>query len=167
MWKQRGAGLSCALHSSPIPHHLGPFSLHCPLCLFQLYTSGQPMWSLWTPWSDCSASCGPAQHHRHCFCTGPPGRAQSSVALLPLSASAPPLCRGPEVEEEPCLLLECDCASHEAQTSLLPCPSQAQPLATASSSIAQELEAGALGDSSPAVAGPVEGRGSPELDLSL
>ncbi|XP_068828902.1 LOW QUALITY PROTEIN: SCO-spondin-like [Capricornis sumatraensis] len=69
---------------------------------------GQPTWSPWTPWSECSASCGPARRHRHRFCTGPPSVAPSSMAPPPLLASVPPLCPGLEAEEEPCLLPECD-----------------------------------------------------------
>lgn len=115
------------------------------------------MWSPWTPWSECSASCGPARRHRHRFCTGPPSAAPSSMAPPPLLASVPPLCPGLEAEEEPCLLPECDRESCGAQMYPLSCPSQAQPLATASSSVPQELEAGALGDPGPAVAGAVEG----------
>lgn len=70
--------------------------------------SGQPTWSPWTPWSECSASCGPARRHRHRFCTRRPGMVLSSMALLPPLASATPLCPGPEAEEEPCLLPGCD-----------------------------------------------------------
>ncbi|XP_004430689.1 PREDICTED: SCO-spondin [Ceratotherium simum simum] len=69
---------------------------------------GQPTWSPWTPWSECSASCGPARRHRHRFCTRPPGVVPSSEVLLPPPASATPLCPGPEAEEEPCLLPGCD-----------------------------------------------------------
>ncbi|XP_070371679.1 SCO-spondin isoform X2 [Equus asinus] len=69
---------------------------------------GQPTWSPWTPWSECSASCGPARRHRHRFCTRRPGMVLSSMALLPPPASVTPLCPGPEAEEEPCLLPGCD-----------------------------------------------------------
>ena len=150
-------GAACPVHPAPRP--LGPFGLPllCPLCLSLLRTPGQPTWSPWTPWSECSASCGPARRHRHRFCTGPPSGAPSSMAPPLLLSSVPPLCPGPEAEEEPCLLPECDRESCGAQTCPPPCPSQAQPLATASSSVLQELEAGALGDPGPAVAGAVEG----------
>ena len=143
----------------PTPCLLGPFSLLCPHCLSLLCNPGQPTGSPWTPWGECSASCGPAWRHRHCFCTGPPGGVPSSVVPLPLLASAPLLCPGPEAEEEPCLLLECDRASHGTQTCPLPWPSQAQPIATASSCIPWELEAGILGDPGPAVARAVGGWG--------
>ena len=161
-------GLACPLqHTLPHPCPLGPFSLCCPLCHFLLSTAGQPTWSPWTPWRECSASCGPAQRHIHCFYTGPPSGVPYSVAPLPLLASAPTLCPGPKAEEEPCLLLECDRKSHGAQTCQLPCLSQAHPLTIASSSIPQELKAGALGDPGQAVTGAVVGWGSPELEPSL
>ena len=84
----RGWPVLCmALYPTPCP--LGPFSLHCPHCLSLLCNSGQPTGSPWTPWGECSASCGPARHHRHCFCTRPPGGVPSSMAPLPLLASAP------------------------------------------------------------------------------
>ena len=150
-----GGSLFCAPLSVPRP--LGPFSPRCPLCRSLLRAPGQPTWSPWTPWSECSASCGPARRHRHRFCTGPSGGMPSSVALLPLLASAPPLCPGPEAEEEPCFLPECDRESRGAHMCPPPCPSQAQPLATASSSVPQELAAGALGDRGPTVAGAVAG----------
>ena len=108
--------MSCASHSAPSP--LGPSS---PRLLCSLSASpccappGQPTRSPWTPWSECSASCGPARRHRHRFCTRPPGVTPSSLALLPPLASAPPLCPGPEAEEEPCLLLGCDHESRGAQ----------------------------------------------------
>ncbi|XP_016050982.1 PREDICTED: SCO-spondin [Miniopterus natalensis] len=72
--------------------------------------AGQPTWSPWTPWSECSASCGPAHRHRHRFCTRPAGMgvALSSRAPLPPRASPAPLCPGPEAEEEPCALPTCD-----------------------------------------------------------
>ncbi|XP_008583107.1 PREDICTED: SCO-spondin, partial [Galeopterus variegatus] len=69
---------------------------------------GQPTWSPWTPWSECSASCGPARRHRHRFCARAPSVAPSSVALLSPPATPTPVCPGPEAEEEPCLLPGCD-----------------------------------------------------------
>uniref|UniRef100_A0A8D0TL61 SCO-spondin n=1 Tax=Sus scrofa TaxID=9823 RepID=A0A8D0TL61_PIG len=63
----------------------------------------RPTWSPWTPWSECSASCGPAHRHRHRFCPRPP-----SVAQPPPSASPPLPCPGLEADEEPCLLPACD-----------------------------------------------------------
>ncbi|CAK7295104.1 SSPO [Vulpes lagopus] len=69
---------------------------------------GQPLWSPWTPWSECSASCGPARRHRHRFCTRPP----TTELTLKVPLSSPnlptPLCPGPNAEEEPCLLPGCD-----------------------------------------------------------
>uniref|UniRef100_A0A8D2ECW6 SCO-spondin n=1 Tax=Theropithecus gelada TaxID=9565 RepID=A0A8D2ECW6_THEGE len=69
---------------------------------------GEPTWSPWTPWSQCSASCGPARRHRHRFCARSPSAAPSTVAPLSLPATHTPLCPGPEAEEEPCLLPGCD-----------------------------------------------------------
>lgn len=51
------------------------------LCSPSCAPPGEPTWSPWTPWSDCSASCSPALRQRHC--PRPTGRAPSSVALLP------------------------------------------------------------------------------------
>ena len=89
------------------------------------------------------------------------------MAPLTLLASVPPLCPGPKAEEEPCLLPECDRESHGAQTCRPPCLSQDHPLTTASSSIPQELKAGALGDPGQAVTRAVADWGSPEPDSSL
>ncbi|KAM5157512.1 SCO-spondin-like [Mantella aurantiaca] len=47
-------------------------------------------WSDWTPWSDCSATCGGGFQNRYRFCTDPP----PSPTGLP--------CQGPEREEQPC-----------------------------------------------------------------
>ncbi|XP_042533232.1 SCO-spondin-like [Dipodomys spectabilis] len=69
---------------------------------------GQPAWSPWTPWSECSASCGPALRHRHRFCAKTIGMAPSRLTLLPPSAMPTAFCPGPEAEEEPCLLPGCD-----------------------------------------------------------
>ncbi|XP_078198084.1 SCO-spondin isoform X14 [Callithrix jacchus] len=69
---------------------------------------GQPAWSPWTPWSQCSASCSPARRHRHRFCARSPSAAPATVALLPLPTTPTPLCPGPEAEEEPCDLPGCD-----------------------------------------------------------
>ncbi|KAM4026917.1 LOW QUALITY PROTEIN: SCO-spondin-like [Anomaloglossus baeobatrachus] len=52
-------------------------------------------WSLWTPWSECSASCGGGFRNRYRFCTEPsPSGAELS-------------CEGPDREEEPCRLEPC------------------------------------------------------------
>ncbi|XP_048069099.1 SCO-spondin [Ursus arctos] len=69
---------------------------------------GQPRWSPWTPWSECSASCGPARRHRHRFCSEPPTTDPSIPALLSPPTLPTPLCPGPDAEEEPCLLPGCD-----------------------------------------------------------
>ncbi|KAM6201811.1 SCO-spondin-like [Rhynchocyon petersi] len=63
-----------------------------------------PAWSPWTPWSECSASCGPAWRHRHRFCPRVPSPSQAPVPSL---LSLPP-CLGPEAEEKPCAQLDCD-----------------------------------------------------------
>ncbi|XP_008064182.1 SCO-spondin [Carlito syrichta] len=69
---------------------------------------GHPIWSPWTPWSECSASCGPARRHRHRFCGRPPSMVPSTVVPLPPLATYAPPCPGPEAEEEPCRLPGCD-----------------------------------------------------------
>ncbi|XP_069932953.1 SCO-spondin [Oryctolagus cuniculus] len=69
---------------------------------------GQPTWSPWTPWSMCSASCGPARRHRHRFCARTPTVTPSTMAPLPPPATLTSFCPGPEAEEEPCLLPPCD-----------------------------------------------------------
>ncbi|XP_004594559.2 SCO-spondin [Ochotona princeps] len=69
---------------------------------------GQPSWSAWTPWSMCSASCGPAHRHRHRFCAWPPTMAPPSLAPLSPPATLSPFCPGSEAEGEPCLLPACD-----------------------------------------------------------
>jgi hypothetical protein len=78
------------------------FSLH------PLAPQGQPIWLPWTPWSVCSASCGPARRHQHRFCAMSPSIAPSSLTLPSPSAMPTPLCPGPEAEEEPCFLPGCD-----------------------------------------------------------
>ncbi|XP_037691794.1 SCO-spondin-like [Choloepus didactylus] len=75
--------------------------------------AGQPAWSPWTLWSECSASCGPARRHRHRFCSRPPrvalpSEVPSDEAPLPPLTTPVPLCPGLEAEEEPCLLPDCD-----------------------------------------------------------
>uniref|UniRef100_A0A2I3GQ68 SCO-spondin n=1 Tax=Nomascus leucogenys TaxID=61853 RepID=A0A2I3GQ68_NOMLE len=105
------------IQNCPCAHegHLLPPRQHCS-CVSGLIANcsawpcaeGEPTWSPWTPWSQCSASCGPARRHRHRFCARPPSAAPSTVALLPLPATPTPLCSGPEAEEEPCLLQGCD-----------------------------------------------------------
>ncbi|XP_066440797.1 SCO-spondin-like [Eleutherodactylus coqui] len=52
-------------------------------------------WSLWTPWSECSASCGGGFQNRYRFCTEP----SPSGGGLP--------CEGPDREEQPCSLEPC------------------------------------------------------------
>ncbi|XP_044534907.1 SCO-spondin-like [Gracilinanus agilis] len=77
-------------------------------CTSRPCEEAQAAWSGWTPWSECSASCGPARRHRRRFCPGSPHLGPSSITPL-LSATSPSsLCRGPEAEEEPCGLPLCD-----------------------------------------------------------
>uniref|UniRef100_H9GNM8 SCO-spondin n=1 Tax=Anolis carolinensis TaxID=28377 RepID=H9GNM8_ANOCA len=52
-------------------------------------------WSEWTPWSECSASCGLGLQNRYHFCTDP---APSGMGLP---------CLGPDREDRPCLLQTC------------------------------------------------------------
>ncbi|KAM9163493.1 LOW QUALITY PROTEIN: SCO-spondin-like [Pangshura tecta] len=52
-------------------------------------------WSDWTPWSECSASCGFGLQNRYRFCTAPP----------PSGTGLP--CLGPEREEQPCQVQPC------------------------------------------------------------
>nr|XP_014342845.1 PREDICTED: SCO-spondin [Latimeria chalumnae] len=52
-------------------------------------------WSAWTPWSECSASCGTGLQSRYRFCTDPP----------PSGNGLP--CIGPEREGQPCNMQTC------------------------------------------------------------
>ncbi|XP_050798803.1 SCO-spondin-like [Gopherus flavomarginatus] len=52
-------------------------------------------WSDWTPWSECSVSCGLGLQNRYRFCTAP----------TPLGTGLP--CLGPEREEQPCHVQPC------------------------------------------------------------
>ncbi|XP_058038766.1 SCO-spondin-like [Ahaetulla prasina] len=52
-------------------------------------------WSEWTPWSECSASCGLGLQNRYHFCTDP---APSGIGLP---------CLGPEREDKACQLQPC------------------------------------------------------------
>ncbi|CAI5789335.1 SCO-spondin [Podarcis lilfordi] len=52
-------------------------------------------WSEWTPWSECSASCGLGLRNRYHFCTDP---APSGMGLP---------CLGPEREDKPCQAQPC------------------------------------------------------------
>ncbi|XP_060137056.1 SCO-spondin-like [Zootoca vivipara] len=52
-------------------------------------------WSEWTPWSECSASCGLGLRNRYHFCTDPP----------PSGMGLP--CLGPEREDKPCQAQPC------------------------------------------------------------
>ncbi|KAJ7322393.1 hypothetical protein JRQ81_018680, partial [Phrynocephalus forsythii] len=54
------------------------------------------LWSEWTPWSECSASCGLGFRSRYHFCSDPP----------PSGMGLP--CLGPEREEKPCHLQPCE-----------------------------------------------------------
>ena len=164
--EQGGVGLSSAAHSAP-PLPFGPLqpllsslplpAKHCrPAHVVTLDPTEGVLCLLWP-------SPAPYTLLLHWVPRGVP----SSVAPLPLLASSPTLCPGPKAEKKPCLLLECDRKSHGAQTCQLPCLSQAHPLTIASSSIPQELKAGALGDPGQAVTGAVVGWGSPEPDPGL
>nr|DBA25392.1 TPA: hypothetical protein GDO54_012926 [Pyxicephalus adspersus] len=53
-------------------------------------------WSDWTPWSECSATCGGGFQNRYRFCTDPP----------PSGTGLP--CEGPDREEQPCNLQPCE-----------------------------------------------------------
>lgn len=121
------------------------------LCVLQ----GQPKWSPWTPWSECSASCGPARRQRHHFCPSTP-------SVAPLSAAPTPLCPGPEAEEELCLLPACDreCPSPVDQHMPWRCcklaPGPTKPFNMPSLVVIQEKGVGGLGDPGPAAVGAVE-----------
>ncbi|XP_062907004.1 SCO-spondin [Mobula hypostoma] len=52
-------------------------------------------WSNWSPWSDCSTSCGGGKQQRFRFCSNPP----ASGSGLP--------CNGPEQEDSPCNMQPC------------------------------------------------------------
>ncbi|KAF7482825.1 hypothetical protein GHT09_005844 [Marmota monax] len=172
------------LNPSIHPPHLS--SLFPPVsCISGLITNctswpceeaqGQPAWSPWTPWSVCSASCGPARRHRHRFCDRPSSVAPSTLALGPSPATPTPLCPGPEAEEEPCLLPGCDreClpgavansspATQDAPSLWTPPTTtglqlpwfSAKPFPIPSSDVPQGQEAGGLGGPGPAVVGAV------------
>ncbi|KAM9839429.1 LOW QUALITY PROTEIN: SCO-spondin [Aulostomus maculatus] len=53
-------------------------------------------WSLWTPWGQCSVSCGAGLQSRYRFCSGP----QRSSSSLP--------CVGPHREDQVCIAAPCD-----------------------------------------------------------
>ncbi|XP_015209797.2 SCO-spondin [Lepisosteus oculatus] len=53
-------------------------------------------WSVWTPWSGCSVSCGPGLQTRYRFCSSP---ARSGSGLP---------CLGPDRQDQICLLTACD-----------------------------------------------------------
>uniref|UniRef100_A0A8C9YIB5 SCO-spondin n=1 Tax=Sander lucioperca TaxID=283035 RepID=A0A8C9YIB5_SANLU len=53
-------------------------------------------WSLWTPWGQCSASCGAGLQSRYRFCSSP----QRSGSGLP--------CLGPSREDQICIFASCD-----------------------------------------------------------
>ncbi|KAM4705238.1 SCO-spondin-like [Rhinophrynus dorsalis] len=61
----------------------------------QLICEVDGSWSDWTPWSECSATCGGGFQNRYRFCTEPP----------PSGAGLP--CDGPDREEQPCNLDSC------------------------------------------------------------
>uniref|UniRef100_UPI00398F37F4 SCO-spondin-like n=1 Tax=Pristiophorus japonicus TaxID=55135 RepID=UPI00398F37F4 len=52
-------------------------------------------WSDWTPWSDCSTSCGGGAQHRFRFCSNPPASGNG----LP--------CIGPDQDVTPCNVQQC------------------------------------------------------------
>uniref|UniRef100_A0A3Q2QHI6 SCO-spondin n=1 Tax=Fundulus heteroclitus TaxID=8078 RepID=A0A3Q2QHI6_FUNHE len=53
-------------------------------------------WSAWTPWSQCSVSCGAGLQSRYRFCSSP----QQSGSGLP--------CLGPHREDQVCIITPCD-----------------------------------------------------------
>ncbi|KAJ8278768.1 hypothetical protein COCON_G00058340 [Conger conger] len=53
-------------------------------------------WSTWTPWSECSVTCGPGLQARYRFCSDP----ERSGSGLP--------CLGPDREDQVCVLPACD-----------------------------------------------------------
>ncbi|XP_063003641.1 SCO-spondin-like [Elgaria multicarinata webbii] len=80
-------------------------------------------WSEWTPWSECSASCGLGLQNRYHFCTDPP----------PSGLGVP--CLGPEREEKPCHVQPCttpNCSAVEASAYSRcgpPCPRSCDDIA--------------------------------------
>ncbi|XP_063781355.1 SCO-spondin-like [Pseudophryne corroboree] len=67
-------------------------------------------WSQWTPWSDCSSTCGGGFQNRYRFCTEP----------APSGGGSP--CEGPDREEEPCNLEHCpESGSWSAWSSWMDC----------------------------------------------
>uniref|UniRef100_A0A8C9YCU5 SCO-spondin n=1 Tax=Sander lucioperca TaxID=283035 RepID=A0A8C9YCU5_SANLU len=59
-------------------------------------TNFDGQWSLWTPWGQCSASCGAGLQSRYRFCSSP----QRSGSGLP--------CLGPSREDQICIFASCD-----------------------------------------------------------
>ncbi len=53
-------------------------------------------WSVWTPWGQCSVSCGAGLQSRYRFCSSP----QRSGSSLP--------CLGPHREDQVCIIAPCD-----------------------------------------------------------
>ncbi|KAJ8374864.1 hypothetical protein SKAU_G00054440 [Synaphobranchus kaupii] len=53
-------------------------------------------WSPWTPWSECSVTCGPGLQARYRFCSDP----ERSGSGLP--------CLGPDRQDQVCVLAACD-----------------------------------------------------------
>lgn len=70
----------------------GSYSFY-PLCEF---TAVVGQWSSWTPWSQCSLSCGPGLQSRYRFCSSP----QRSRSGLP--------CVGAHREDRVCISSPCD-----------------------------------------------------------
>lgn len=62
-------------------------------------------WSLWTPWGQCSVSCGAGFQSRYRFCSS-----------LQRSGSSPS-CLGAHREDQVCVMTQCDRESFNKQTS--------------------------------------------------
>ncbi|XP_072306545.1 SCO-spondin [Eucyclogobius newberryi] len=62
----------------------------------QLHCDAEGNWSPWTPWGQCSLSCGAGLQSRYRFCSWPLH-----------SATAPP-CVGPHREDQVCVIAPCD-----------------------------------------------------------